>query len=706
MRLRLLTGQPPFATLTAMTCLATAVACGGGGAPELNGLTDQVAQVGTELVINLEGTDPDGDRLDYGFRAADLTDLDSRASVSVSPSGAGVFRWTPNAMDLGEHAFDFTASDGDNTTTVTITIDVRSAIGSATAPVFRAPLGTGTTLDLAKKRCLDLDIVVEDQDTAQVALTQEEPVIEGAELIQEGGLNATWRWCPTKEQEAESRYTLTLAADDGENPKTLKNYLIVLRTGGGGTSCPGAAPSVSHTPQNESTVLDLTIDAQVSDDKGLKEAPLFYYTTSNPGSDPDLSTMTQLSTLLISGTSRSGTYAADVPNPVAGMPAGTQRTLYYVFVADDDDDEAGNCDHTTISQTYSMTVTSTGSANLGICERCSSDSQCGTGDLCVYVGSAGASYCMQACAGGCPSGYACSAEEVYSVDYNRAKQCVPTNGSCTMPTAACMDDDNEDDDDRSQASANAAVDGPMMPTTYDAVSCPKPVQPQYGSKADDDYRQLKITQDTLVDLWLYGDGNSDLDLQIYSASGALVSKSTTLTADENIKKCLTPATYYVKVNGFTNARSEYLLDYIAVPQACDTTCTDDSREDDDTYSQARVVSGATYSSTANKICRNDDDWYKVTLSAGKRLDMRMTFNQTSPSGDLDFHLYNAGGTDLWPCSYENPSMCSSSRGQGAVSNEAATFTAPSSCGASCVYYVVVRGYNGSTNSYDINLSIQ
>src|SRR5262245_6607231 len=101
-----------------LTCLASAVAaCGNGSAPELSGLTDQVAQVGVELQIDLDGTDPDGDRLEYGFSAADLPDVGSKARVTVSPSGAGVFRWTPLGSDVGEHAFDFTVSDGGNTST-------------------------------------------------------------------------------------------------------------------------------------------------------------------------------------------------------------------------------------------------------------------------------------------------------------------------------------------------------------------------------------------------------------------------------------------------------------------------------------------------------------------------------------------------------------------------------------------------------------
>src|SRR5213075_2028639 len=122
---------------------------------------------------------------------------------------------------------------------------------------------------------------------------------------------------------------------------------------------------------------------------------------------------------------------------------------------------------------------------------------------------------------------------------------------------------------------------------------------------------------------------------------------------------------------------------------CNTTCVDDSREDDDTYSQARVVSGSTYNSTANVTCPNDDDWYKVHLTAGQKLTMNLTFTQNDSTGDLDLHLYQ-GFTDLWPCSVSDPSTCTMAHGQGAVSNEHAEYTAT----AAGDFYVVVRGYNG------------
>src|SRR4051812_10038306 len=88
------------------------VACGGGSAPEIHGLADQVATVGTELVLDIDASDPDGGRLSYGVHT-DVS-LQGNAMITQKPNGMGVFRWTPLAEDIGTHAFDFTASDGTN----------------------------------------------------------------------------------------------------------------------------------------------------------------------------------------------------------------------------------------------------------------------------------------------------------------------------------------------------------------------------------------------------------------------------------------------------------------------------------------------------------------------------------------------------------------------------------------------------------------
>ncbi|HEU4726501.1 MAG TPA: hypothetical protein VFT22_01370 [Kofleriaceae bacterium] len=682
-------------TMTGLTWLATTVACGPNTPPKLSTPGDQVAQVGTELTIDLTGSDPDGDTLTYGFRADDLADLASRAQIIRSPSGAGVFRWTPMPDDIGHHTVAFTASDDSHTATATLTIDVRSAVRSATAPVFRSPPGTGSTIDMAQQQCIDFDILVEDPDSPSVQISQGEPVIEGCEVTAQGGLSATLHWCPSREQQAESRYPLVLVADDGDNPKTVKNYLLVLRTSSG-TSCPGAAPAIAHTSMDVSSVLDLTIDATITDDKGIKDAPLFYFSTTPPADPPDLSKMTQLTMTTVSGDRTSGVYRASVANPVAAQPAGSKQTLYYVFAANDDDDATGSCDHATLSQVYTMTVTSTGPADLPLCVACTSDAQCGASDECVRIGSTGATFCLQACGAGCPAGYTCSTGPITSVDGKAAPQCVPDSGSCEMPATTCMDDPWEVNDSRSDASHNPV----LTPDLYDLVSCPSATS---ATRANDDWFKIVVPSDQRVDLQIAGDPITDLDLHLYHSDGTLVTASTSFDPNEEISACLPAATYYVKVNGFGSGRNPYLLSYDSHAESCNTTCTDDASEADDTFSQARPAFPG-FTSTGNKICPNNDDWYKIRMFSGELLIVDLAFTQSTSSQDLDIHLYK-DSLDLTPCDFEHPDTCSFDNGQSGTSNEHAEFVIPAGCAAGCDYFVVVRGYNHSSNSYAIGIDV-
>jgi hypothetical protein len=387
-----------------------------------------------------------------------------------------------------------------------------------------------------------------------------------------------------------------------------------------------------------------------------------------------------------------------VANPVAQMPAGTRQTLYYVFVANDNDDTAGTCNHTTTSQVYMMTVTSTGTANLPICAACTSDAQCGTGDECVRMGSSGASFCLQACGAGCPTGYTCSTTPVTSVDGASAPQCVPQSGSCEMTTTSCTDDSWEVNDTQSDASHNPA----LATGHYDLVSCPSTTN---ATRANDDWFKLVVTSDQRIDLLLAGGAATDLDLHLYHSDGTVITASTGLDANEDITTCLRAATYYVKVNGYGSARNAYALTYSSHAESCTATCSDDAREPDDAATTARETTYPSFSSTANKICPDNDDWYKVPLFTGEVMTVDLTFTQSTATQDLDIHLYR-NGVDLTPCDIDDVESCSLDNGQGATSNEHTEFTTPSGCDLGCNYYVVVHGFNHSSNSYGIAIAIQ
>lgn len=701
-------GRSPIATILAFCTVLTgtvvaSTGCGGGAAPTFEPLSDQVGQVGVELKVELRGVDLDGDKLSYRF-TSDVPGLDTRATVARTPTDTGIFRWTPVASDIGDWNFDFIVSDGDHDTKTTVKVTIKSSIGSESAPIFREPLGSGTTIDLTRTECIDLNIVVEDQDTAQVEIAQEEPLIENATLMAVDGTTAEWRWCPTQAQvDAESRYTLTLSADDLENPKSMKNYLLVLR-GRVRPDCPGESPGIVHSAQNADTILDLPITATITDDLGLKQAPLLYYSTTQPSAPPDLSQMTQITMALKSGNMQSGTWSVNIPNPVFDQPTGTSANLYYVIVADDDDDAMGNCDHVTTSNTFLMKVTSSGTGDAGLCNACSGDRQCGgDGDLCVRVGSSGDAFCLQACTSACPAGYTCSSSPVASVDGTMANQCVPVSGSCSAVGAMCQDDTYEENDSRSQASAQPE----LVPDLYDMVSCPRT-----GSTtlADDDWFKIKLAAPSRVNLEIAGEASTDLDLGLYRSDGTRITSSTSRSASEMITKCLAAGTYYTRVYGYGYARNAYLFDYATTAETC-STCVDDAIEDDDSRSQARPKVSSNpltlpHTAASNQICPNDDDWYRVRFVNGDTVKVVLTFNQTNATQDLDLHFYNDLGVDQTPCSEADPTTCASEFGQGAVSNETTQQTIATGCPGpmGCDYYFVVRGYAASSAPYSIAIT--
>lgn len=699
----------PFVPLAAALGWLAANGCGpDGNAPELEPISTQVVAVNQEVVLVLAATDPDGDELDYSFDA-DVPDIDGRATISRLPVGSGEFRWTPLAADVGLWTFDFTVSDGHHDTTVSAHIDVRSAVGENSAPSFLHPQGNGTTLDLDDDSCIELDIEVLDSDSAEVRIAQEEPLIEGASLEQTAGLTAIWRWCPTEVQiAADDRYTVMLSADDTENPKTVHPYLVVLRRPTK-PDCPGEPPVVAHSASDLSSLVGLDLVADISDDRGLKREPLLYYSTSQPSTPPDLAAMTQVSMALVSGDMRSGRWRAQVPNPVAGLPEGARRDLYYVIVADDDDDPAGGCDHVTempANGSFSMTVTNPGGqGGAGLCEPCTHDVQCGgTGDHCVRIGTESEAYCTRACSGSspCPSGYTCSADPVESVGGQSARQCIPDSADCTnLGGGVCDDDSREDNDSLAQAQQK-----PLLASgTHDLVSCPAPA----GTGDDEDWFEIGTDRDTRLTVTLAGGSQSDLDLGLYRSDGSLIDSSLSYSSDEEVTACVQEGFFLVRVFAWSAAENPYELTFTRSPTTCPAICESDENEQDDGPAAARAtdLAAGSYLSTTQSICQADDDWFEAEVETGDTLVVDLTFEQAASNEDLDVHLYSPNGTtDLTPCTPDDPQLCDLENGQSADSDEHFEFTVPAGCSAGCRYYVVVRGYDGSQNLYDISMQVE
>ena len=117
-----------------------------------------------------------------------------------------------------------------------------------------------------------------------------------------------------------------LEADDGEHEATALNFVIVLRSGSK-EGCPGAAPRVDVLTPSEGARVEnrggYEVTASVSDDMGLRDPPLLYYSTSafapswkaaDTGSAPSRTARSSCTCTRSSGPSACTTSGANTPS--------------------------------------------------------------------------------------------------------------------------------------------------------------------------------------------------------------------------------------------------------------------------------------------------------------------------------------------------------------------------------------------------------
>ncbi len=661
----------------------------------VSGPSTREVYVGTELTVQVVATDVDTPELTFSFRAPTIPDATTRPNpLTMTQSGAqsAYFRFTPTSADVGDHFIDLVVSDGVHEVSGVLTVRVSSSTGSNPYPVFVAPLGSGTTLDLEQETCFSIQIQVEDADSSAVDITLEEPVIEGYTLnAAAGAFTGSFSWCPTQKQADEGdRFSLNLKADDREGHVTFKRYTLLLRRPVE-TDCPGADPVVTHTPTAaQETVNDLAITFTVTDDAGVFAAPVVYYSTSVANPDAYyIGDLVPVTAQRISGSPTNGQYRATIPNPVVSLTPGASRTVYYVIEAQDDDDTAGKCDHRVIAPASGMYQTAvthpTGTVTgAGLCEACTADVQCGgPNDACVVL-AGGQMRCLVDCQDdpdGCPNGTVCSVGPLIGVSGLSRRQCVPLSGSCV--SGGCVADSREEDDAPSP-SLPAITDG----TYSDLTMC---MDPSTGL-ADPDWFRFTLQTTTLALIEVqFSHARGDIDLRLRDAANLVLDRSMGVTDNETVVACLDPGTYYAEVFSWDeDVNTSYDLVFETIPGGC---CVDDEWEPSDMQNAIPVMHGDILDELS--ICSGDEDWFAIDLAAGQYLYVEVLFTQLTDMQDLDVYVVSPNGsTILTPC-------CDPNNGQSATSNEELLFEATSTAR----YYVLVEGFYGSENSYMISFEI-
>ena len=588
--------------------LALAIACTAAGGSsddviELLPIDDQVIGVDQTLVIDLVVNNPDGDSLEFTYDAPSVPEIERVAQIAGTPAG-GEFRWTPLISQLGRHELTFTVSFAGGSVSRTAIVEVTGAADRA--PVF--VMAAGGAFDLERDPCVIFPVEVRDEDTEVVRIDLDAPP-DGAAVDVLGPKSAQVIWCPTPDQTDTSlRWTLTLRADDSDHAPVLQDYLVVLRTPAK-EGCAGTAPSVTiRQPQPGARVASAggyAIVADVTDDGELRESPLLYWTTDAVDfpDNPDLTTFQQ-----VEFTDNGGQWQARVPS--FGLTAGESREVRFVVVAYDNDDDSGTaCDHRTQTPLQAfVAVEGDDNAVLGLCEPCTSGSECSSG-LCVNFGQG--NQCAASCSG-C-SGACVPAITSTGTPREVCAECGPT-------TSDCADDAAEQNDDIVSASP--------LPGAARATICPDDVDVwRVDAGSSDEDLTVTVTFDNT---------DADLDLRLRDASGAILDSSAGVESTESVDACVPRSqSVFAEVIGFGGSSASYDIE-ISRRAATVCDCADDAFEPNDTQVGAPSAPFGAFDAT---ICPGDEDFF--ALEGPGEATIRVSFD--GGVLDLDVELLDPTG---------------------------------------------------------------
>ncbi|MFK7988714.1 MAG: hypothetical protein AB8I08_22025 [Sandaracinaceae bacterium] len=656
--------------------LLVLLACDGGDGPMLLDIGQQQLRVDSVFQLTIGIDNPDGRAVTVVVEDPGLPAFGD-VTMTVTSPGQAIFEWAPLASQTGTHDITFVLTDGGGTEYDRATALFEVMASEDAAPVFFQP-GAGGTYDLERSPCVNFDIEVRDDDSLDVEIGERSELPDGAALINVGPKRAQFDWCPTADQAGTAeRWTIQLYADDGEQPRVEHDYIVVLRTPPK-EGCPGEDPVIAldGPVEGERVVSGTTfnVEVQVTDDMGLRDAPLLYFTATEPA-DLDKPDVTQFEQITFEPADAT-TYVARIPDQ--GLAEGESRRLWYLVSATDNDDPTGSiCDHRVDSALVSFFAEGgmPPDGSLATCGFCSESTECESG-ICAATASGGR--CVPGCSDDPCTAGTCGA--TVTTDGATRAGCGPTRDVCTdIGGGACTDDGREEDDTASAANTYSAVvsDGQICADDADFFRIAVPM----GNAVD-------VTVDNFVHV------EGDLDLELRASDGTtILGTSASVRDTETVSYCNAGAAtnLVARVFGYESEQNSYRFtaDVRPDPGGC---CTDDAGEDDDTRETARSVtfesdgSGGSDALFDGQICSGDSDWIEIPITGPSTISVEVEF--THASGDIDATLHSPTGTQI---------------GSGRTVNDDESIT--EEVGTSGTYTLRIFGASGVNNAYTTLISV-
>ena len=172
-----------------------------------------------QFTINAEDPDDSDQTLTYAL------DDESLASGMTLGASSGVFEWTPDELQDGEHNVTISVSDGQETTSETFVISVAEINA---APVL-SEIGDQSTDELAELTFIATASDSDHSDESLIYSLDEESEALGMTMDASTGL---FSWTPTEEQNGE--YSVTITVSDGEL-KDSEKFAVVVHESDGST---------------------------------------------------------------------------------------------------------------------------------------------------------------------------------------------------------------------------------------------------------------------------------------------------------------------------------------------------------------------------------------------------------------------------------------------------------------------------------------
>mgnify|MGYP006279319525 CR=1 FL=1 len=206
---------------------------------------------------------------------------------------------------------------------------------------------------------------------------------------------------------------------------------------------------------------------------------------------------------------------------------------------------------------------------------------------------------------------------------------------------------------------------------------------------ESDYFAVTLEENERLDASIAFDhDDADLDMRLLGPDEEPIDYSMSVGDSESVSVMADEAgEYYVRVYGYDGGGAEYELNVSTAEVEPPTGGDGDRFEPNDERENATSIESGSYDDLG--IFAGEEDYFAVDVGEGERLDASVAFDHDG--GDLDMAL-------LGPDGYTVDRSLSVSDGE--------SVDAAAAEDGNGTYYVVVSGYDGATNGYDLNVTVE